>query len=324
MSLSEMQRRAAAGDSEAMVALAERLLPDPARAAEARRLLLGASEAGNAAGAFLLARLIVRDITRRGNWELGLGYLARAAALGHAGAQVELGFLAGQGGPVVAAIGRGQPLPRDVWARLHAAIDVAERTSRVPPVAMVRTEPRIGIVENFVPPDHCDWIVHGVQKRLTPSTSYDRADGRSVANHYTASPELDFVVTSVVHRIHALTGVAVNGREGTSVLRYRPGEVFEPHYDFLDPAEPARAAQIAESGQRLITFLVSLSDDFEGGETDFPMAGYRYKGRKGDAVFFYNITEDGALDYKALHAGARVTRGEKWALVRVCTKIPGA
>jgi prolyl 4-hydroxylase len=108
------------------------------------------------------------------------------------------------------------------------------------------------------------------------------------------------------------------------VLRYRAGETFEPHYDLLDPAEPARAAQMRESRQRLITFLVSLSEDFEGGETDFPMADYRYKGRKGDAVFFHNVTESGALDYKALHAGRPVARGEKWALVRVCTKIPDA
>jgi prolyl 4-hydroxylase len=177
-------------------------------------------------------------------------------------------------------------------------------------------------VENFASPEVCDWIVHWSRPRLGPAQSYDRDTGKSVANHNTGSPELDFVVTSLIHRIAAATGVAINGREGTSVLRYLPGEVFEPHYDFLDPGNPARAAEILKTGQRLITFLVSLTDDFDGGETDFPKAGYRYKGRKGDAVFFRNVTADGNPDYTALHAGLPTTRGEKWAFVRVCTHIP--
>ena len=60
--------------------------------------------------------------------------------------------------------------------------------------------------------------------------------------------------------------------------------------------------------------MVYLSEDFEGGETDFPELGFRYRGEKGDALLFWNVTPDGLPDAKTLHAGLAPTRGEKWLL----------
>ena len=46
-------------------------------------------------------------------------------------------------------------------------------------------------------------------------------------------------------------------------------------------------------GQRIKTCLVYLNAEFEGGETEFPKLGLKYRGRAGDA-------------------GLPPTRGEKW------------
>jgi hypothetical protein len=124
----------------------------------------------------------------------------------------------------------------------------------------------------------------------------------------------------VLQRIAALTGIAMNGMEPTSILHYAAGEEYQPHFDFLDPAVPAFATKIAASGQRFVTVLIYLNDDFEGGETEFPKIGYRYKGRKGDALMFRNIDRFGAPDRMTLHAGLPPTRGEKWLFARACTR----
>ena len=356
-SLAEMERRASAGDSaaqiflarqlgaagrrqdaeawlrrasdtgnvEAMVALAEHLLAGPAPANpavldEVRRLALSAAEAGNGPAAYLLARMLVSDITSAKNWGTALGYLARGAAAGYAPAQIELAFLAGETG-VVNAVAQGQRVSPQIWDRLHGTIDSTAWTEKAPPIQVVSAAaPYIGVVENFISPEICEWIIHWSRARLEPAKSYD--NGRSVCNHMTVNPELDFIVTSVIHRIAAITKVPTNGKEGTSVLRYLPGENFEPHFDFLDPSNPALAAQILKTGQRVFTFIIYLRDDFEGGETYFPKAEYRFKGRKGDAVFFRNLTAEGVPDLKALHAGLAPIGGEKWVFVRVGTHIP--
>ena len=65
-------------------------------------------------------------------------------------------------------------------------------------------------------------------------------------------------------------------------------------------------------GQRAVTALVYLNDGYEGGETDFPELGWKYRGRKGDALLFWNLTPQGEPEPRTLHAGLPPTSGEKW------------
>jgi prolyl 4-hydroxylase len=324
--LEQLKSGANAGNLAAMAALGRHLLSNASTSHadldEARRLLAPAADTGNAEAAFLVSRLIGMDAGTADGWVRALNYLTRSAAAGYPVAQVELAFLAGRP-EVVEAVANGQSIAPGVWAKLHGEVDPQIWTAQVPPVGVVSSAPYIAVAENFVSHDICDWLVHAARNSLGPSTSYDRANQRSVASHKVATPELDMVVTSVILRIAALTGVPINGKEGASVLRYQPGEQFEPHYDFLDPRlTPSLAQDIRNSGQRVITFIIYLSEDFDGGETYFPKVGYRFKGRKGDAVLFRNVDAAGEPDYAALHAGLAPTRGEKWAFVRVCTRIP--
>jgi hypothetical protein len=96
------------------------------------------------------------------------------------------------------------------------------------------------------------------------------------------------------------------------VLHYEAGEQFAPHRDFLDPAVPGQAADFARRGQRIVTFLVYLNSDFEGGDTDFPILALAYKGGAGDALYFGNVDSAGVPDLRTLHAGLPPTSGEKW------------
>ncbi|CAL1549051.1 unnamed protein product [Lymnaea stagnalis] len=95
-------------------------------------------------------------------------------------------------------------------------------------------------------------------------------------------------------------------------MHYAVGQEFSVHHDFLDPAQPGPAADIARRGQRMGTFLIYLNDDYEGGETAFPRAGIAHRGKAGDALFFANVTPDGRPDPLTLHAGKPPTAGEKW------------
>jgi hypothetical protein len=72
------------------------------------------------------------------------------------------------------------------------------------------------------------------------------------------------------------------------------------------------ARQIAEAGQRVVTFIIYLNDDYQGGETHFPRLGLSHRGRAGDALYFANTGPDGAPDPRTLHAGLPPTAGEKW------------
>jgi prolyl 4-hydroxylase len=106
------------------------------------------------------------------------------------------------------------------------------------------------------------------------------------------------------------------------VLHYRGGEEIRNHFDFIDPASPHYAEQIRLRGDRIITFLLYLNDDYREGETEFPEAGVKHKGTRGEGLFFVNVLEDGRPDLRTVHAGRPPTSGEKWIITQFIRNKP--
>jgi prolyl 4-hydroxylase len=96
-----------------------------------------------------------------------------------------------------------------------------------------------------------------------------------------------------------------------TVLHYEEGEEITEHYDFVDPNLPSYAQEIREQGDRVVTFLVYLNDEYHGGETAFPRLDLSHKGSRGEGLFFVN-SEHGRADTRTLHAGRTPVGGEKW------------
>ncbi len=99
--------------------------------------------------------------------------------------------------------------------------------------------------------------------------------------------------------------------EDIQVVHYVKGQKYDSHHDW-------GVSGYAES--RFITLLLYLTTQSyygAGGETSFPKAadgmGIKVKPKKGMAVLFYNLLEDGNGDDLALHAALPPVDGEeKW------------
>jgi hypothetical protein len=79
-------------------------------------------------------------------------------------------------------------------------------------------------------------------------------------------------------------------------------------------------------GQRPLTFLIYLNDDFEGGETHFTEIGRRFRGSAGGALYFHNLSGDGSPNPLSFHEGAPPARGTKWLMsqfIRDKPQLPG-
>lgn len=100
--------------------------------------------------------------------------------------------------------------------------------------------------------------------------------------------------------------------EGTAILHYKPGEEISEHFDFVDPNLPNYEQEIRDNGQRIITFLIYLNEEYEGGETAFTELDLSYKGQTGDGIYFVNALPDGSSDLRTKHAGRPTSSGEKW------------
>jgi hypothetical protein len=301
-----------ADEITAMAALGARLLSGTEREIDPRRgaeLLSAAADRGSGEAAALVAVMAAAGVCRPQSWEQALDSLQRAAELGFEPARQQL-LLLGGGGQAAAG-----PAP---WQALRQRIDLAAWLT--PPVKQTLCEsPKVRRIENFIPAAVCDWMIGRARGKLQRARVY-AAGGEAQLEAGRTNSETDFniveadvVLTLLRARIGIATGLPPAVMELTKVLHYQPGERFERHYDFIDPAEPGFAQELAVRGQRIATFLVYLNDDYDGGETDFPALGLCHKGRKGDALMFANV-DAGQPDRRTLHAGLPPVRGEKWLL----------
>ena len=133
---------------------------------------------------------------------------------------------------------------------------------------------------------------------------------------------MDLINAVVQYRIAAACAVPLDHLEAPTTLRYRVGEEITNHYDYINTKAPHHDHEIATRGERVITFLTYLNDDYDGGATDFPVMNVRHQGRRGDGLSFANALPSLAPDDRALHAGLPPTRGEKWVLSQFVRSKP--
>ena len=301
------------GDVPSMSLLGAQLMsgrgapPDPPAGA---RLIFEAAERGGAYACALASSIAASTFAGPPEWERALDYLERSAELGHAPAQAQLKLLARFKGEV-------RPRP-SAWSRLRRRVDLGAWRA-APAARTLLADPAMAVVERFASADVCDWIIERARERLAPAMVYDTGAFRPVQKQGRTNSVagfdlvyLDLVVLLIRERLAQVCGRPVAAMEAPQVFHYAVGQSFAHHFDFLDAAAPGHAADLARKGQRAQTLLIYLNDGFEGGETDFPVLGLTFKGRKGDALTFTNVQADGSPERRMYHAGLSPTAGEKW------------
>lgn len=289
----DLERRASAGDSEAQFELGTRLLADRGSNETFERgaaWVEAAAARRHAEATCLLATLEAVGAGRPQDWDRAFDGLRRAADLGSERAESQLRLFAGRG--------------------------IAELL-QIPKRRILSEQPRLCDFEAFASPAECEWVTSRFRSRLSRARVWDEASGlhkedpgRTASAMELWPTEMDVAIEVLVARIAAATGLPKAIFEVPQVIHYSVGEEFRPHHDYFDPE--TLAAEIARGGQRIGTFLIYLNEDFDGGETEFANAGFAYRGREGDGLFFANVLPDGRPDPLTVHAGRPPSRGEKW------------
>ncbi|KAG4998807.1 hypothetical protein JHK84_029851 [Glycine max] len=151
--------------------------------------------------------------------------------------------------------------------------------------------PRIILLHNFLSMEECDYLRALALPRLHISTVVDTKTGKGIKSDVRTS-----------------SGMFLNSKE-----RKYPMVQFN----------------LKRGGQRIATMLMYLSDNIEGGETYFPLAGsgecscggklvkgLSVKPIKGNAVLFWSMGLDGQSDPNSVHGGCEVISGEKWSATK--------
>jgi hypothetical protein len=299
-------------------------------AAEGARLIEQACAGGSAEAAAAMAAFAAMGAGRPQNWEQAFDYLLMAAERGSGAARRQLALL-GRDPQLAAEAERPERHAGDLWKRLRAKVDVAALTA-APERRPISETPRVRVIERFATAAECDWAVAVAKDRLSRAAILDPGSGEKKSHPDRTNSamgfeavDMDVVIQVLRARIAAVSNLPVPVFEPAQIMHYSVGQEFRPHFDYMDPQTPGGRQELGRFGQRIATFLLYLNEDFEGGETEFPRAGIRYRGRKGDALLFGNVDGAGRPDPLTLHAGRPPTRGEKWILSQwIRDRSPGA
>lgn len=315
--LARLRLAAEGGNSAAKAELAERLLTQPPYSLqEGSAWAVAAARDRNPHGAHIAALLSAWGLGLNQDWRAALDFLEIAAPCGHDSDARVLAGLAGQW-QLARDLKAGAKLSEQECAALRQAVRI-DALLACPSQRVLSHNPRIFEVAGFLGHEMCDWLTgralgHLVRAQVyAPTTGAQDGAIRTNTELHIGTFDSDLILMLLQHRIAAVTGLPVAGMEACSILHYSPGEEFKPHHDFFDTSTAENARIIAAEGQRVLTFLVYLNDDYTGGETEFPYLRQRFRGGKGDALYFWNITPDFLPDRRTLHAGLAPASGEKW------------
>ncbi|XP_024028537.1 prolyl 4-hydroxylase 1 isoform X2 [Morus notabilis] len=195
---------------------------------------------------------------------------------------------------------------------------------------IISWSPRIIVLHNFLSMEECDYLRALAFPRLEISTVVDAKTGKGIKSNVRTSSGMFLsheerkYPMAIEKRISVYSQIPVENGELVQVLRYEKSQFYKPHHDYFSDT-----FNLKRGGQRVATMLMYLSDNVEGGETYFPMAGtgecscggkmvkgLSVKPVKGDAILFWSLGLDGQSDPNSIHGGCEVLSGEKWSATK--------
>ena len=194
-------------------------------------------------------------------------------------------------------------------------------------LTVVSEYPYIVTIENFVTNREIEALL-GISDNFQPSTIV--VDGKLAHSDMRTSNTLYITdngqhqvdnkyIGKLLKRVCYLTSCYKHQIEGLMLVRYKKGQYYKPHHDYL---ESSYTDMLADGGQRIGTFFVYLNDVRGGGETSFPELGLEFKPKKGSAVFWWNVDDKIEPIPETLHQGKPVTSGIKFGL-NIWIRYPG-
>jgi len=120
----------------------------------------------------------------------------------------------------------------------------------------------------------------------------------------------------VFDRIKTIMNIDKCYAEPMQLQKYEVGQEFKEHSDYFQESVEVEKEILNEGGQRTWTFMIYLNDTEEGGETIFHKLGFKIKPRKGSAIAWYNLNEDGSGNDNTMHSGSPIIKGEKYVITQ--------
>lgn len=123
----------------------------------------------------------------------------------------------------------------------------------------------------------------------------------------------DHVIGTVIKRVCDITNIPFENAEKMQVVKYEPNGFYIDHFDASCDDRKECVEFEKNGGQRVLTMIIYLNDDFTGGTTRFKHLQTEFQPVKNNGLLFYSLQKDGDKCHPlSLHSGMPVKTGEKY------------
>uniref|UniRef100_A0A6C0BYZ6 Fe2OG dioxygenase domain-containing protein n=1 Tax=viral metagenome TaxID=1070528 RepID=A0A6C0BYZ6_9ZZZZ len=172
------------------------------------------------------------------------------------------------------------------------------------------------IYENFVTNDEINHLINSATPKFIDSTVLhpegpSQDDGRKSKTAWL--PKTDPVIYNIIKRVCDIVKIPVENAEEMQIVKYDPSGFYNEHFDSSCEDNKESVEFEKFGGQRPVTMIIYLNDDFTGGFTSFPKLKQEFQPKKGNALLFYSLQKHGNKGHPlSLHAGMPVLTGQKY------------
>ena len=171
------------------------------------------------------------------------------------------------------------------------------------------------IIKNIIIKNEAQELIDWARNRLKDAVliSYSGID-LSHRNNKVAWLDKDHLISKkIINKISKIVNLPSKNFEKVQICNYQPGQFFKHHQDQCYRNNNSCITDLKRGGQRLFNCLLYLNENFQGGETDFPVLKKKYKLPIGSGILWAMTNKDGSQVHpKGMHAGLQVKSGEKW------------
>ena len=172
-------------------------------------------------------------------------------------------------------------------------------------------EPKV--IENIITNEECNYILDK-SKDLFRESSILSGKDTTIRKSYTCWLEKnDPVIKKILNRVCSKLKQKFENCEDLQIVKYDENGYYREHHDSCCDDNEHCKEFIKRGGQRKITIVIYLNDDFEEGTTYFPKLDKHYKAPKNGGLLFYSLSKKRNICHpKALHTGTDVKKGQKY------------
>lgn len=180
----------------------------------------------------------------------------------------------------------------------------------------------IKTIDNFLTEEECKEIISLIeQNNQRSSIAGEEKNTRIITKSRTSNTSFlsnkNTIVNAIKQKISKILNIDTKQIESLQGIKYISGQYFLPHRDGYEGIRKENLTK--ESGNRIWSLLIYLNEDYEGGETGFPLLNLDIKPKKGMALMWHNLRENGDLLDESLHEGKLVVSGTKY-IITTCIR----